>query len=132
MIIGAAGVLAVDGVQAVRGRDARSWGTFTQQERVCEWVARSRSCTEVGTWVSDDGTARLRGVELRGHLNGQRSVRAALEGPLEHGAHRRVVVTEGELRAAPWRGLFLVPLLALVAWMVWNDIEGERAEDAGT
>ena len=64
---------AIGVAQAVAASEPVSWGTFTSER--CE---PSRfGCTNVGTWVSDDGSIRKHDIQLDGALTPVVTVRAS-------------------------------------------------------
>jgi hypothetical protein len=67
----------VIGVVEILDRDRPTyWGTFTEKSTVCGPGPRG-SCTQTGTWVSDDGTIVKVGVILDGSVEPGRSVAAS-------------------------------------------------------
>lgn len=91
--------LGIGVAQAVAASEAVYWGTFTAER--CE---PSRfGCSNIGTWVSDDGTLRKVGVRLDGAIEPVGSVRAVYRptGPLNDDVNN-IVHTEFWSTAGLW------------------------------
>ena len=79
------------------------WGQFTEQSTTCHDYLRGRSCTSIGSWVSDSGDQRFDHVELDdGVARGANVPAGYREDDLAGGTAPTQVHTKGNIDASPW------------------------------
>lgn len=102
------------------------WGTFTETSTTCDGWGRSRHCTIVGNWVSDDGHTTLTAVTLDGSIDPGQSVLAGYrdEGTINSDLGNNVVHTKSLIDSGPWVGLLGAAMAGFFGASYWHQRNG--------